>query len=127
MLYTRLGFNKEYVRTCDTEINSCSLSKSIQPSATSSYDASSFTFFFSSFLVRKKINKKVSIPLLPVPLLRSRLLETLGAVTMCCFIDDDIICEGYSGKLIIIVLYINLFLHLCIYVHLNSKQFSYLY
>jgi hypothetical protein len=38
----------------------------------------------------------IDIPLLPVPLARSRLLETLGAVTMCCFVDDDIICEGYS-------------------------------
>ena len=34
--------------------------------------------------------------LLPVPLARARLLESLGAVTMCCFIDDDIICDGYS-------------------------------
>lgn len=33
---------------------------------------------------------------LPVPLARSRLLEVLGAVTMVCFVDDDVICEGYS-------------------------------
>ena len=38
-----------------------------------------------------------TLPMLPVPLARSRLLECLGAVTMCCFIDDDVICEGYSG------------------------------
>jgi hypothetical protein len=31
-----------------------------------------------------------------VPLARSRLLEVLGAVTMVCFVDDDVICEGYS-------------------------------
>eukprot|EP01032_Pedospumella_encystans_P022599 gene22599-25605_t len=33
---------------------------------------------------------------LPIPLARSRLLEVLGAVTMVCFVDDDVICEGYS-------------------------------
>jgi hypothetical protein len=33
---------------------------------------------------------------LPVPLARTRLLEVLGAVTMVCFVDDDVICEGYS-------------------------------
>ena len=42
-------------------------------------------------------------PLLPVPLARSRLLESLGAVTMCCFVDDDIICEGYSGGWVVMV------------------------
>ena len=35
-------------------------------------------------------------PLLPIPMARVRLLEILGAVTMVCFVDDDIICEGYS-------------------------------
>lgn len=34
--------------------------------------------------------------LLPVPLGRTRFLEILGGVTMVCFVDDDIICEGYS-------------------------------
>ena len=33
---------------------------------------------------------------LPIPLARSRVLEVLGAVTMVCFVDDDIICEGFS-------------------------------
>jgi len=33
---------------------------------------------------------------LPIPLARTRLLEVLGAVTMVCFVDDDVICEGYS-------------------------------
>jgi len=33
---------------------------------------------------------------LPIPLASTRLLEVLGAVTMVCFIDDDVICEGYS-------------------------------
>jgi len=34
--------------------------------------------------------------LLPVPFSGIQLLEVLGAVTMVCFIDDDIICESYS-------------------------------
>lgn len=34
--------------------------------------------------------------LLPIPLARSRLLEVIGAITMVCFIDDDVICEDYS-------------------------------
>jgi len=34
--------------------------------------------------------------LLPIPLARTRLIEVLGAVTMVCFIDDDIVCEGFS-------------------------------
>lgn len=33
---------------------------------------------------------------LPIPLARNRLLEVLGAVTMVCFVDDDVICEGFS-------------------------------
>jgi len=33
---------------------------------------------------------------LPIPMARTRLLEVLGAVTMVCFVDDDVICEGYS-------------------------------
>jgi hypothetical protein len=33
---------------------------------------------------------------LPIPLGCIRLHEMLGAVTMVCFVDDDIICEGYS-------------------------------
>ena len=37
-----------------------------------------------------------SSPMLPVPLAKTRLVEVLGAVTMVCFVDDDIICEGYS-------------------------------
>ena len=36
------------------------------------------------------------IPFLPVPLTKARTLEVLGAVTMICFIDDDVICEPYS-------------------------------
>jgi phosphoglycolate phosphatase-like HAD superfamily hydrolase len=34
--------------------------------------------------------------LLSIPLARTRILEMLGAVTMVCFIDDDIICEPFS-------------------------------
>ena len=34
--------------------------------------------------------------LLPVPMSKMRLLETLGAVTMVCFVDDDVICESFS-------------------------------
>jgi len=33
---------------------------------------------------------------LPIPLASTRLLEVLGAITMVCFVDDDVICEGYS-------------------------------
>jgi len=33
---------------------------------------------------------------LPIPMIRARLLETLGAVTKVCFVDDDIIFEDYS-------------------------------
>ena len=36
------------------------------------------------------------LPLLPVPFTRTRLVELLGTVTMVCFVDDDIVCEGYS-------------------------------
>eukprot|EP01042_Synura_sphagnicola_P000330 gene330-341_t len=39
---------------------------------------------------------KASAPLLPVPFASSRVVEAVGAVTMMCFVDDDIICEGYS-------------------------------
>ena len=35
-------------------------------------------------------------PFLPIPFTQVRLLEILGAITMVCFIDDDIICENYS-------------------------------
>ena len=64
----------------------------------------SVAFSFSSplpyFSIRKKEQFTESfLPLLPIPLFRARLLESLGAVTMCCFIDDDIICEGYSGRI----------------------------
>lgn len=34
--------------------------------------------------------------LLPVPLAGSRIPEVLGAVTMVCFVDDDIVCESFS-------------------------------
>jgi hypothetical protein len=33
---------------------------------------------------------------LPIPMARTRILEVLGAVTMVCFVDDDVICENYS-------------------------------
>ena len=33
---------------------------------------------------------------LPIPLNQCRVLESLGAITMVCFVDDDIICENYS-------------------------------
>ena len=33
---------------------------------------------------------------LPIPLNQCRVLERLGAITMVCFVDDDIICENYS-------------------------------
>jgi hypothetical protein len=35
-------------------------------------------------------------PFLPLPFIQTKLLETLGGTTMICFVDDDIICEGYS-------------------------------
>lgn len=35
-------------------------------------------------------------PLLPIPHIRTNLLELLGAVTMVCFVDDDVLCENYS-------------------------------
>ena len=41
-------------------------------------------------------NSNTTTDLLPVPLSGVQLLEVLGAVTMVCFIDDDIICESYS-------------------------------
>ena len=41
-------------------------------------------------------NLSKPMTLLPVPLGRTRFLEVLGGVTMVCFVDDDIICEGYS-------------------------------
>ena len=37
-----------------------------------------------------------NVPFLPVPLAKARLVEVLGAVTMICFIDDDVICEPFS-------------------------------
>ena len=33
---------------------------------------------------------------MPIPFIRTRLLETLGSITFVSFIDDDLICEGYS-------------------------------
>eukprot|EP01034_Spumella_vulgaris_P022405 gene22405-28527_t len=39
-------------------------------------------------------NSKTSY--LPVPLARSRLFETLGAISMVCFVDDDTVCESFS-------------------------------
>jgi len=55
----------------------------------------------SSFSSRNKAssgssNSNSSNDLLPVPFSGVQLLEVLGAVTMVCFIDDDIICESYS-------------------------------
>jgi hypothetical protein len=41
-----------------------------------------------------------SLPFMPVPLCRNRLVETLGAVTMICFVDDDVICESYRFVLL---------------------------
>jgi hypothetical protein len=35
--------------------------------------------------------------MLPIPFASKRLLEYLGAVTMVCFVDDDVICEGVSA------------------------------
>lgn len=65
-----------------------------------------FSRLFSYFLkvIRHRLNidcpkrsymNNVNI-LLSVPLARTRILEMLGAVTMVCFIDDDIICEPFS-------------------------------
>lgn len=34
--------------------------------------------------------------MLPVPFVRNRLVEVLGAITRVCFVDDDVICEGFS-------------------------------
>lgn len=57
----------------------------------------------SRLLLNKEDNKNYcntnvskSRSFLPIPLARIRLHEVLGAVTMVCFVDDDIICEGYS-------------------------------
>lgn len=36
------------------------------------------------------------LPFLPVPFIKTRFLETLGSITMVCFIDEDIVSEGYS-------------------------------
>lgn len=33
---------------------------------------------------------------IPIPFTRSHLLEMLGAITFVAFVDDDVICEGYS-------------------------------
>ncbi len=35
-------------------------------------------------------------PLLPIPLARTNIVGQLGAITMVCFVDDDIISENYS-------------------------------
>lgn len=37
-----------------------------------------------------------SVEFLPIPLARTRLIEVLGGITMICFVDDEVICEGYS-------------------------------
>jgi hypothetical protein len=50
------------------------------------------TIFGSNFNSNNDDNNE----LLPVPFSGVQLLEVLGAVTMVCFIDDDIICESYS-------------------------------
>lgn len=39
---------------------------------------------------------RISSGMLPVPFARSKLVETLGSITRVCFIDDDVICEGFS-------------------------------
>ena len=33
---------------------------------------------------------------IPIPFIRTHLLEMLGAITFVAFVDDDVICEGYS-------------------------------
>ncbi|RYH23223.1 hypothetical protein EON65_18100 [archaeon] len=35
-------------------------------------------------------------PLLPIPLASLNMVDQLGAITMVCFVDDDVICENYS-------------------------------
>lgn len=35
-------------------------------------------------------------PLLPIPLTRTNIVGQLGAITMVCFVDDDVISENYS-------------------------------
>jgi hypothetical protein len=35
-------------------------------------------------------------PLLPIPLASQAIVDQLGAITMVCFVDDDVICENYS-------------------------------
>lgn len=47
---------------------------------------------FQSFLSRW-----ISVDqMLSIPPSKSKLLEFLGGITMVCFIDDDVICEGFS-------------------------------
>lgn len=36
------------------------------------------------------------LPLLPVPLASMNIVDQLGAITMVCFVDDEVICENYS-------------------------------
>eukprot|EP01040_Poterioochromonas_malhamensis_P013609 gene13609-14995_t len=41
-------------------------------------------------------SSKNSLELLPIPLASINITEQLGAITMVCFVDDDIISENYS-------------------------------
>jgi len=58
----------------------------------------------SSFLIQQQAHRESEelladlskVPFLPVPLAKSRAMEVLGAVTMICFVDDDVICEPFS-------------------------------
>ena len=114
MIRSRLGWS------CGSAIIPLpSSSSSSSPLFSPSSLALSFSFSSSSsfpyFSIRKKDQSaEPFLPLLPIPLFRARLLESLGAVTMCCFIDDDIICEGYSGiDCVMIYLYMLSFIQSC--------------
>lgn len=44
----------------------------------------------------EKVVLRDDLDMLPVPFARNRLVETLGSITRVCFVDDDVICEGFS-------------------------------
>ncbi len=57
--------------------------------------ARSFSYFTAVLAKRIRINRckesssnESDVPLLPIPLIQSRIIEVLGAVTMVCFVDD---------------------------------------
>lgn len=53
-------------------------------------------YFFLVLRSRLGQPAPVSIADLPIPFIHARLLETMGSITFVAFIDDDVVCEGYS-------------------------------